>query len=321
MARFGFRLPAVAIDLRPRSSQFRPILAVCIYTGTRRFDERFLGMSVPDKVSYFSRFTMKFLEILAASIATAVGGYLVAHLGGYLPWPTREPAPTPAAIQSAPSASGVVSKTPRAQPPQPPQPVPPASADADAPRPAAAAPDVGPAAKRPARTTVNATQAAPAHKPIATGTTAPESKPREAELPESKPHDAESVEAQVRAALEKVGPVPGTTAAVAVAPPAAAGVAVAPPAAAAVVVTPPAIEAAREPVQQAPVQPEPLTPVEIKSRPVAAVEASPSPQPAPPAHEENKGFLSTLAKIPEMLRPAAGATSKDPPRPPLPVGE
>ena len=339
VARFGFRLPAAAIDVGPRSSQFRPILAVCIYTGTRRFDERFLGMSVPDKVSYFSRFTMKFLEICAASIATAVGGYLVAHLGGYLPWPGREPAPTPAAIQSATSPSGVVSKTPRAQPPQP---VPPASADADEPRPAAA-PDAGSAAKRPARTTVNATQAAPSHRPMTTGTIAPESKPHEVESPESKPRDAESVAAQVRAALEKVDahrPAPSDAAPQTVslppAPPAATveprpaegpvlgttgAVAVAPPATAAVVVPPPAAEAAREPVQQAPVQPEPLTPVEIKSRPVAAVEASPSPQPAPPAHEEDKGFLSTLAKIPEMLRPAAGATGKDPPRPPLPVGE
>ncbi len=293
-------------------------------------------MSVPDKVSYFSRFTMKFLEIFAASIATAVGGYLVAHLGGYLPWPGREPAPTPAAIQTAPSTSGVVSKTPRAQPPQPPQPVPPASADADQPRPAMA-PDAGPAGKRPARATVNATQAAPSHKPTTTGTTAPESKPHEAESPESKPRDAESVEAQVRAALEKVnahrpaspdlapqtvnlppapptaaveprpaeGPAPGTAGAVAAAPPAAD-------------VAPRATEAVPPPVQQVPAQPEP---VEVKSRPVAAVEPSPSPEPAAPAHEEDKGILSTLAKIPEMLRPASGATSKDPPRPPLPVGQ
>ena len=293
-------------------------------------------MSVPDKVSYFSRFTMKFLEIFAASIATAVGGYLVAHLGGYLPWPGREPAPTPAAIQSAPSTSSVVSKTRRAQPPQP---APPASADADQPRPAAA-PDAGPGAKRPARTTVNATQTAPSHEPITAGTTVPESKPHEAELPESKPRDAESVAAQVRAALEKVdahrpaspdvapqtvslppappaiaaeprpaeGPVPGTTGAVAVVPPA-------------TDVVPRAAETAPPPVQQVPLQPEPLTPVEIKSRPVAAVEPLPSPEPAAPAHEEDKGFLSTLVKIPEMLRPASGATSKDPPRPPLPVGE
>jgi hypothetical protein len=232
-----------------------------------------------------------------------------------------------------------MSKTPRAQPPQP---VPPASADADEPRPAAA-PDAGLAAKRPARTTANATQAAPSHKPMTAGTA--ESKPITAgtDAPEGKPHEAESVEAQVRAALEKVDahwPAPSDAAPQTVslppAPPAAAAeprptegpvlgtagaVAVAPPAAAAVVVTPPAAEAAREPVQQAPVQPEPLTPVEIKSRPVASVEASPPPEPATSAHEEDKGILSTLKKIPEMFRPASGAVSADPPRPPLPVGQ
>ena len=51
------------------------------------------------------------------------------------------------------------------------------------------------------------------------------------------------------------------------------------------------------------------------------LELPPAPEPAAPAHEEDKGILSTLAKIPEMPRPASGATSKDPPRPPLPVGE
>ena len=126
-ARFGFRLPVLGIDMGPRSSQFRPILAVCIYTGTRRFDERFLGMSVPDKVSYFSRFTVKFVEICAASIATAVGGYLVAHLGGYLPWSASPP--VPAAIQAAPNVS-VVPKSPRAQP------APPIATGADEHRPA-----------------------------------------------------------------------------------------------------------------------------------------------------------------------------------------
>ena len=337
----------------PRSSQFRPILAVCIYTGTRRFDERFLGMSVPDKVSYFSRFTVKFVEICAASIATAVGGYLVAHLGGYLPWSASPP--VPAAIQTAPNVS-VVPKSPRAQP------APPIATGADEHRPASHQ-DAGPPPIQPARATAKATPAVPPRKPVTTGTS----------TADSKPDDMKSVETEVRAALEKVdahrppapetvpqtvslppappaaaveprpaeSPVLGTAGAVAVtppaagavavpppaaeavavSPPAAAAVAVPPPAAAAVVMTPPAAEAAREPVQQAPLQPEPLTPVEIKSRPVAAVDASPSPQPAPPAHEENKGFLSTLAKIPEMLRPVSGATSKDPPRPPLPVGE
>ena len=290
-------------------------------------------MSVPDKVSYFSRFTVKFVEICAASIATAVGGYLVAHLGGYLPWSASPP--VPAAIQTAPNVS-VVPKGPRAQP------APPIATGADEHRPASHQ-DAGPPPIQPARATAKATPAVPPRKPMTTGTS----------TAESKPDDMKSVETEVRAALEKVdahrppapetapqtvslppappaaaaeprpaeSPVLGTAGAVAVTPPAAAAVVVTPPAAAAVVVTPPAAEAAREPVQQAPVQPEPLTPVEIKSRPVAAVDASPSPQPAAPAHEENKGFLSTLAKIPEMLRPASGATSKDPPRPPLPVGE
>ena len=264
-------------------------------------------------VSYFSRFTVKLVEIVVASVATAVGGYLVAHLGGYLPW--SAPPPMPAAIQAAPNVS-VVPKGPRARP------APPIATGADEHRPASHQ-DAGPPPIQPARATVKATPAVPPRKPITTDNGAAE----------SKPDDMKSVETEVRAALEKVdahrpvspdvtpqtvslqpappavaveprpaeGPVPGTTGAV--------------------VVTPPAAEAAREPVQQAPVQPEPLTPVEVKSLPVAAVEASPSPQLAPPAHDENKGFLSTLAKIPEMLRPAAGATSKDPPRPPLPVGE
>jgi hypothetical protein len=259
-------------------------------------------MSVPDKVSYFSRFTMKFVEIVAASIATAVGGYLVAHLGGYLPWPGT--APTPAAIEATPS-TGVVSKTSRAQPTPP---VPPASADADEPRPAPAQ-DAGPAAKWPVRTTVNPIQAPPSHKPTTTGTSAGESKPGE----------AESVEAQVRAALEKVDA--NRPASLDLAPPPKVdGPQAAPPAVTAEV-APHAAEVASPTVERAPIQPEPLTPVEIKSRPVAAVEESPSPQPASPAHEENKGLLSTLAKIPEMLRPASGATSNDPPRPPLPVGQ
>ena len=49
---------------------------------------------VPEKPAYFSRFALKFAEILGAGIATAVSGYLVAHLGGYLSWPAKAPAPT-----------------------------------------------------------------------------------------------------------------------------------------------------------------------------------------------------------------------------------
>jgi hypothetical protein len=39
----------------------------------------FPAMSVPVEVSYFSRFLVKFIEIVAAGLATAVSGYLIAH--------------------------------------------------------------------------------------------------------------------------------------------------------------------------------------------------------------------------------------------------
>ena len=75
-------------------SQFRPILAVSSI-GMRQL---FLGTSVADGVSYFSRFTVKFTEILAVGMATAVSGYLIAHVSGFL----SSPAPSP--ILPAPNA-------------------------------------------------------------------------------------------------------------------------------------------------------------------------------------------------------------------------
>ena len=211
-------------------------------------------MSVPDKVSYFSRFTVKFVEICAASIATAVGGYLVAHLGGYLPWSASPP--VPAAIQTAPNVS-VVPKGPRAQP------APPIAAGADEHRPASHQ-DAGPPPIQPARATAKATPAVPPRKPMTTGTSAAEIKPMTTgtSTAESKPDDMKSVETEVRAALEKVDahrpPAPETvpqTVSLPPAPPAAAveprpaespvlgtagAVAVTPPAAGAVAVPPPA---------------------------------------------------------------------------------
>ncbi len=271
-------------------------------------------MSVAGVVSYFSRFTVKLVEIVAASIATAVGGYLVAHLGGYLPW--SAPSPVPAAIQAAPNVS-VVPKGPRAQP------APPIAAGAEEHRPASHQ-DAGPPPIQPARTTAKATPAAPSHKPMTAGTNAAE----------SMPDDMKSVETEVRAALEKVDanrPVPAEAlsqkADIPPEPPAAGALPrpVEAPPVGAVAVVPPAADVAPPPVQPAPVQPEPLPTVEIKSRPVADVATLPPPETPASAQEnakaEDKGLLSMLAKIPEMLRPASGATSKDPPRPPLPVGE
>jgi hypothetical protein len=252
-----------------------------------------LGMSVADKVSYFSRFTVKFVEMVAAGIATAVSGYLVAHLGGYL----FASAPTPAAIQVAPSAGGTINSP----------------------------------ATPSARAKVNAKEAMPSRKHPTIDSSVADSKPRDAK--EAK--EEESVEAQVRAALAKVGADQPATPDMA---PHQADIAPALPAAA----TPRPIEESaggaatvaplpREadiapPGPQAPLQPDPLAAVEIKSRPVAGVEASPSAQPPPPPAnaqenaQEDKGLLSAIAHIPDLLRSAPTAPASDPPRPPLPVG-
>src|SRR5262249_11343826 len=59
-------------------------------------------MSASEDASYFSRFLLKFVEIIAAGLATAVSGYLIAHLTGLLSSPA--PPPATAVIQVAPSA-------------------------------------------------------------------------------------------------------------------------------------------------------------------------------------------------------------------------
>jgi hypothetical protein len=58
-------------------------------------------MSLSDDVSYFSRFWVKFVEIVAAGLATAVSGYLIAHLSGALSSPTPAPTGAPDPIECA----------------------------------------------------------------------------------------------------------------------------------------------------------------------------------------------------------------------------
>src|SRR5262249_31282854 len=60
-------------------------------------------MPAPESGSYFSRFFLKFVEIIVAGLATAVSGYLIAHLTGILSSPG--PAPGAGVIPVAPSAS------------------------------------------------------------------------------------------------------------------------------------------------------------------------------------------------------------------------
>jgi translation initiation factor IF-2 len=285
---------------------------------------------VADEASYFSRFTLKFAEIMAAGIATAVSGYLIAHLGGFLS--TTAPAPTPAAIEAAPRVV-VVPQTVTVSPPAQPA----APADAGALR-ATPAREAAPQAAAPARTTANAA-AAPARK---RDTSAAEAKPREKEAAESKARDKddkESVEARVRAALANVdaskpapaeAPAPPRQAAIPPAPSAAAAQplsAEAPLTTGAIATAPRAAEAVPQPAPQAPAEPNPLLSVEIKSRPVADVPpAAAAPDGAQQASaqedaKEDKGLLAAIKKIPSLLRPGSGAATSEPPRPPLPVGE
>jgi hypothetical protein len=117
---------------------------------------------------YLSRFFVKFVEILAAGLATAMCGYLIAYLGSPLP----PAAPVPVVVSAAPSAGEAAGRVP-AQPA-------PAVADLQqrAPQPV----DVPP---QPARKAEKAAMAAPAPKDVKSGTARSE----------------KSVEALARAAL------------------------------------------------------------------------------------------------------------------------
>ncbi len=282
-------------------------------------------MSVAEKVSYFSRFTVKLIEMLAAGIATAVSGYLVAHLGTYFFSPTPQPpaavqvAPAPSPPPSATAASKAATRSARAQPTKP------TSADSNEPH---TAPVEANASTQQARAPANAKEASASRKRATADANAAESKPRDAE-------DKESVEALVRAALANVDanrPAPPEVPQQAESAPPAAVVAPGPapairsadvPAAGA----PHTADLGPPPAQTVPVKAEPLTEVEIKSRPIADVSAVPEPagqgdsQGSTRANaQEDTGLIAAIKHIPDFLRPPAPAPADDAPRPPLPVG-
>jgi hypothetical protein len=349
---------------------------------------------VPNRPSYFSRFALKFAEILGAGIATAVSGYLVAHVGGYLSWPMQPSAPT-AGIAAAPSGGAKTAERPHGRAAAPAAVETDTHATAahddhvkDAAHPAVKATE-GPASPTAATATTasadnddkRARGAAPARKPaIDTHAAKPaphetaEAKTQETaeakaeakahETAEAKAHSDEAVEEQVRAALANIDAsrspaasaaplvaaspatqTPATTAprpliapatpapvspATSQEPPASQNAATqnAAPVAAAAPSAPVAVAA---PAQQVPAAPGPLNTVEIKSLPVAGVaEASPdAPAPAQADDapdgkakgESDKGFFSTIAHLPDLLRANAPAPGTEPPRPPMPVGQ
>jgi hypothetical protein len=297
------------------------------------------------EVSYFSRFFVKFVEVIAAGLATAISAYLLAHFGGFLPSsPTPASAPASTAVQVGPTA-GEVAESRRAKPTPPV-----AAAAVNEQRPAQQKDTDAPVAQ-PA---LNA-KALPPRKRTKTDTSVSEKEPRQ-----------KSAEALARAALANVdanrpAPVdaligPGLTdtrsAPVDVQPgqvkepPRQAGVGppqpvAVPPRAAGIEAAPHAGDVQPQPVQPRPVtgadlqprspdvRPSPVAPVDIQSRPVTAVDPLPpradppleisAPQP-PPTADQDKGVFSALKRIPDLLRPDPPAPTGETPRPPMPVG-
>ncbi len=275
-------------------------------------------MFVPGEGSYFSRLTLKFVEIVAAGVATAVSGYLVAHLSGYLSSPT--PA---AAVLSAPNAGAAYGSL-RAPP------APAVSADAQGPAPQR---NANPPAGAPAAAGASGARTTPVRKAAKTEARTTETKSRDAA--ETKPHDMKSIEAEVRAALADANANHGSPShhTDGVSGPPAVG---APPrpvddaALGGVAAMPRPTDVAPQPAQQAPVALAPPAAVDIKSLPVAGVDPSqPQQQPAAPAQEasrsENKaaanGLFSVFANLPNLLRSDTPRPDSEAPRPPMPIGQ
>jgi hypothetical protein len=262
------------------------------------------------EVSYFSRFFVKFVEIIAAGLASAISAYLLAHFWGLLlSSPTPVTAPAQTAVQVGPTASEVTEGL-RAQP------TPPVAAAAVA---------------QPEKKAGKDAKASPPRKHTKTDTSVAEKEPR----------GQNSAEALIRAAIANVdanrpAPAdaltgPGLTdtrsAPVDVQPRHVVSRPVdVPPRAATINAASHAAD-----VQPQPVLPRPATGADLQPRsPVRATvdslppSASPpleiaAPRP-PPAADQDKGVFSSFERIPDLLRPDPPPATGETPRPPMPVG-
>jgi hypothetical protein len=275
---------------------------------------------MPGEVSYFSRFFMKFVEIIAAGLASAISAYLLAHIGGLL---LSSPMPASAPVQTAVQVGPTATESLRTLP------TPPAAAAADA------------RGAQPAQKAGKDAKASPPRKHTKTDTSVGEKEPR----------GQKSAEAVVRAALANVdanrpAPAdalggPGLTdtrsAPVGVQPrqtaepsrqadvvPRPVDI---PPVSAAIIAAP---HAAAD-VQPQPVLPGPATGADLQRHSpdvratVDSLPPSASPPleiaaPRPPAADLDKDVFSTLERIPDLLRPDPPPATSETPRPPMPVG-
>ena len=264
--------------------------------------------------SYFSRFFGKFVEIIAAGLASAICAYLLAHFGGLLSSPTPASAPTSEAVQVGGTASGVAGQS-----------TPPV---------AAAARDEHPAIQR------DASEAKPAPKAGKGAKALPPPKQKIDTTAAEEPRSEKSAEALVRDALSNVdakrapadAPIGSgltDTPSVPVVP---FGQAIVPPpqpdAGPRPVEHPPrpAVEAAPYPtdVPQQPVQSRPALSADSPRSPdIRATRPSATPPletaaPQPPPADGGNDVFSALTRIP-LLRPDPPPANGEPPRPPMPV--
>jgi hypothetical protein len=295
--------------------------------------------------SYLSRFFVKFVEVSAAGLATAISAYALAHFGGLLSSsPTPPSAPAQTAVQVGPTASEVAG-SPRAQP------SPPAAAAAVNKQSPAPQEDTDAPVAQPARKAVKDAKALPPRKHTKTDTSMAEKEPRGQKSAETlaraalanvdanrpAPNDAliEPGLADTRSAPVDVQPHRANM------PPRQADVGPQP-----VAVPPRALPASPADVQPQPVEtsqaigadlqprspdvrPSPVAPVDIQPRPVTAADPLPpradppleirAPQP-PPTADQDKGVFSALKRNPDLLRPDPPAPTGETPRPPMPVG-
>lgn len=264
------------------------------------------------EVSYFSRFFVKFVEIIAAGLASAISAYLLAH---FVSSPTPASPPTVTAVQVAPNAGGVAA-----------QPAPPAAAAAEHP-----APQDSPEAKLVPKTGRDA-KVLPPRKHTKTDTSVAGKEPR----------NQKSAEEQVRAALANVdanrrdpadpalGPDLTDTRSVPAddVPPRQASVPSQQPG-----VLPRSVDVpprrASEPAPNAanvllqPVQPPPAPGADLRPRSPDIRTTSPSVSPVAtqpmPSADQDKDAFSALKRIPDLLRPDPSGAAGEPPRPPMPV--
>src|SRR5215472_4790065 len=243
--------------------------------------------------SYLSRFFVKFVEVSAAGLATAISAYTLAHFGGLLSSsPTPASAPAQTAAQVGPTASEVAGSL-RAQP------TPPAAAAAINKQSPAPQQDTDAPVAQPARKAVKDAKALPPRQHTKTDTSVAEKEPR----------GQKSAEALARAALANVDanrPAPND----ALIEPGLADIRSAP-----VDVQP---RRADVPPRQADVGPPP--PVAVPPR-APGIEAAPHPLDvqSPPVVQS-----SPVATVDIQPRPVVGIDppprTSEIPRPPMPVG-